>query len=199
MRNCVNCNKELNEKQEKYCSVKCSNKDTNKVHLSMEAQAQRYKERKLHLIKLQGGCCTKCGYNKNLAGLCFHHIDPSSKEFELNSRELSNRSIKNLEEEASKCLLLCHNCHMEEHWPSLDMTMLQLKDTTLKHPKKQDTKILWPSDEELSAMLWSKPMKEVAKALGVSSSRISVYTTKRNISKPPKNYWANKSELRKKK
>ena len=66
-----------------------------------------------------GGCCSKCGYNKNLAALEFHHIDPESKEFQIDIRRLSNTSMDKLQEEIHKCILLCANCHREEHNPNL--------------------------------------------------------------------------------
>lgn len=199
MSNCINCKKELAKEQEKYCSTKCANTTNNKKFLTMEAQEKRGKERKLYLVNRAGGCCNRCGYSNNLAALCFHHMDPKTKDFELNSRSLSNRKIDSLEKEADKCELLCHNCHMEEHYPSYTKESVEKEHNVLTLPKKaSNTKIDWPSDKELSKLIWSKPMKEVALKLGVSVSAVSLRTTRKNISKPPKNYWANKSEIRKK-
>lgn len=84
-------------------------------------QKDRGIERKLHLIKIKGGCCELCGYTKNVAALDFHHKDPSMKSFRLDIRHLSNRSMKDILEEASKCSLLCANCHREVHNPDLIM------------------------------------------------------------------------------
>lgn len=61
--------------------------------------------------------CEMCGYDKNTAALCFHHLDPSEKEFGLNS--CKTFSIERLRLEIEKCVVLCHNCHMEEHYPHL--------------------------------------------------------------------------------
>lgn len=64
--------------------------------------------------------CENCGYNKNIAALCFHHIKPEEKEFSLS--ELSKTAnIEIMKNEISKCSLLCHNCHMEEHYPHLNL------------------------------------------------------------------------------
>lgn len=66
--------------------------------------------------------CERCGYNKNYAALCFHHIDPLKKEFSFSeiSRTSSFTKLKeSITLELDKCIVLCHNCHMEEHYPHL--------------------------------------------------------------------------------
>jgi transposase-like protein len=64
------------------------------------------------LIDEAGGACVLCGYERCIAALHFHHVDPAAKRFGLGSRGLA-RSIKTLREEAAKCVLLCANCHAE--------------------------------------------------------------------------------------
>lgn len=65
--------------------------------------------------------CTKCGYNKNTAALCFHHLDPNKKEFSISHMtEYKGADRDILLKEISKCIVLCHNCHMEEHYPHLN-------------------------------------------------------------------------------
>lgn len=66
----------------------------------------------------------RCGYKKNLAALSFHHTDPENKRFKLDVRSLSNRTLEKIEKELSKCILLCHNCHAEEHFPELELEKL---------------------------------------------------------------------------
>ena len=82
---------------------------------SYPKQKQRGLLRKLQLINEFGGKCQKCGYDKNIAALEFHHINSDEKEFQLDMRHLSNTSITKLKEEVSKCELLCANCHRELH------------------------------------------------------------------------------------
>lgn len=60
-----------------------------------------------------------CGYNKNIAALEFHHINPEEKEFEIDIRHFSNTSLEKLKKEVNKCILLCANCHRELHNPKL--------------------------------------------------------------------------------
>jgi len=64
-----------------------------------------------------GTCCTRCGYDRNYAALTWHHRDRVSKRFEMDMRSLSNRSEDEIRGEARKCVLLCANCHAEEHYP----------------------------------------------------------------------------------
>lgn len=121
---CIVCNNKLTGRQEKFCSRKCKNKTSNYNHQIYEAQQKRGLSRKLELIKLLGGCCSKCQYNKNIAALSFHHIDPSKKTIKLDMRNLSNKSWQTCLNEAKKCELLCHNCHMELHHPTLSINLL---------------------------------------------------------------------------
>lgn len=62
------------------------------------------------LVREAGGACRLCGYDRCVAALQFHHLDPSSKAFEL-SREGVTRSLAEARAEAQKCILLCANCH----------------------------------------------------------------------------------------
>jgi predicted HNH restriction endonuclease len=83
-------------------------------------QCERALKRKLELIEYKGGKCEICGYDKNIATLDFHHINPDEKSFQLDSRHLSNTHIEKLLQEVNKCMLLCANCHREIHYPKFD-------------------------------------------------------------------------------
>ncbi len=78
-------------------------------------------KRKFELIKLKGGKCSSCGYDKNIAALEFHHLDPSQKESKLDTRKLSNSTMENILKEIEKCILVCANCHREIHSPELSL------------------------------------------------------------------------------
>ncbi len=75
---------------------------------------ERHK-RKEKLVKMLGGCCKRCGYKKSLAALSFHHIDPSTKVFDLSHNGNLLHSWEEVVKEALKCELLCLNCHSEIH------------------------------------------------------------------------------------
>lgn len=117
---CSSCNKKLLGKQVKWCSIKCKNQDSNIKYQSYQLQKKRALDRKIKIVNMSGGCCSKCGYKKNLAALEFHHINPSEKKFKLDSRKLSNSNWNTILSELSKCKLLCSNCHAEEHFPDLE-------------------------------------------------------------------------------
>ena len=64
-------------------------------------------------IKQQrGGTCERCGYNKCIKALEFHHLDPSKKDFTISNDHFK---LKEAVEESKKCILLCANCHRELH------------------------------------------------------------------------------------
>jgi len=121
MTNCIICSKELTGRQRKFCSTRCKNQHTNNKHQNYKAQQERGQIRRIELIDMLGGACSKCGYNRNYAALCFHHKDESTKEFKITIRECSNHSMDHLLNEVKKCTLLCHNCHMEEHYPQMSI------------------------------------------------------------------------------
>lgn len=60
-----------------------------------------------------GGCCSQCGYNRYAAALELHHRDPSAKEFSLCYSK--STTFDKIKPELNKCILLCANCHREEH------------------------------------------------------------------------------------
>lgn len=94
---CYDCSPEVNEN--------CSK--SNRITILRRAM-------KKEAVKRKGGKCEICGYNKNIAALQFHHLDPSIKEFGL----AQNGIIKSWEDywqEAQKCILVCANCHAEIH------------------------------------------------------------------------------------
>jgi predicted Zn-ribbon and HTH transcriptional regulator len=72
----------------------------------------RLKETKRKAVEYLGGRCQKCGYDKYLGALQFHHRDPLQKDPNLFSTWLSFEKFK---KELDKCDLLCANCHAEEH------------------------------------------------------------------------------------
>ena len=78
----------------------------------VEATVRRRHLLKRILVEEAGGKCILCGYSRCARALEFHHLDPGTKEFELGYRGCT-RSLASLRVEASKCVLLCSNCHAE--------------------------------------------------------------------------------------
>ncbi len=116
MKTCKVCNKPLTGRQTHFCSIECKNYYHQGFYPTQRARGIR---RKLQLVEMLGGKCMRCGYDKNLAALTFHHT--GEKNHALDMRSLSNRKIEKVMAEFSTCILLCANCHAEEHNPHLDM------------------------------------------------------------------------------
>jgi transposase len=77
-----------------------------------EAVAQRRRRVKEILVRDAGGRCHLCGYDRYAGALQFHHLDPGAKTFSLSHGGMT-RSLARARAEASKCALLCSNCHAE--------------------------------------------------------------------------------------
>ena len=101
------CNYHLcnNETKTKFCCVKCKNK----FHV-----VKRRNVLKEEAIKYKGDKCENCGYDKCHSALEFHHNDPSQKDFGI-SQDGNTRPWEVIKEELDKCVMLCANCHREEH------------------------------------------------------------------------------------
>lgn len=69
---------------------------------------------KERLVEYKGGKCEKCGYNKCITALEFHHIDPNEKDFGIGSFNVL--SFDKCKREVDKCILVCANCHREIHY-----------------------------------------------------------------------------------
>lgn len=115
---CSRCGKFLRGQQREYCSRLCKNRAHGSSKENQVTQNKRCLNRKIFLVNLLGGKCSKCGYHKNLTALCFHH--KKNKKFPLNSRHLTSHSIGELLKEVNKCILLCNNCHAELHNPKFN-------------------------------------------------------------------------------
>jgi len=81
-----------------------------------ESKVDRGHRLKVKIINLMGGKCSnpKCNLKYNGKNACIfqvHHIDPSKKEFAINTRTLINYSWNKILKEIKKCCLLCANCH----------------------------------------------------------------------------------------
>ena len=113
-----------------FCSTSCRNKYYSKENgfcVNSEKlkwfggrikTKQRKLNKKIKAIKLAGGKCQKCGYDKCFGALDFHHTDPFSKYKSL--KALWGRKWETIEIEVKKCELICANCHREHHWKEYD-------------------------------------------------------------------------------
>ena len=84
---CEICNEKFdsNSKSRIYC-YKCSGDSTRLNNETRKHQKTLLRRSmKLQAIKLLGGKCSICGYNKCIDALEFHHENPQEKEFKLGS------------------------------------------------------------------------------------------------------------------
>ena len=82
-----------------------------------ELQRKWRRETKELLVEMKGGCCSKCGYNKCIAALEFHH--PEGEDKKDRSLLMNRRKRDKVLADAQPLVLLCANCHAEEHYNGL--------------------------------------------------------------------------------
>lgn len=75
---------------------------------------ERFREYKKLAVAYKGGKCVRCGYDKCVAALDFHHTDPSEKDPRW--RLMRNWKFDRIKDELDKCILVCSNCHDEIHY-----------------------------------------------------------------------------------
>lgn len=86
-----------------YECKKCFTKRTSQAVIQNKKRALAY----------MGEKCSRCGYSKYAGALHFHHVNPEDKH--PNYRRMLKWSWERQKEELDKCVLLCANCHAEEH------------------------------------------------------------------------------------
>lgn len=182
-----------------YCK-ECCKKRVRNQNYNFKQKCLEYKNTK---------ACLNCGYNKNPAALDFHHLESEQKEFEI-TRSKTYGSVElhlTIKQELDKCIVLCANCHRELHNGSLkykdnifyetepehfEWVLKKDKPTKTKKenkPRQIKYKIEWPSNEEISRLVWEKPLSKIAEDLGVSDKAIAKFCQRNNIEKPSRVYW----------
>lgn len=78
---------------------------------STQRSITRRRGNKEILVAENGGSCSRCGYNKCIGALHFHHADYLTKSIGIG--KVMSRSLERAREEVAKCVLLCANCHAE--------------------------------------------------------------------------------------
>ncbi len=99
---------------------KAENTDHRSV-MHRKRQRDKRNERKAYFVQYKGNKCHRCGGTFPLCCYDFHHVDESTKSFEI--APAMDRGLVILTEEVDKCILLCANCHRIIHSidsPTLD-------------------------------------------------------------------------------
>lgn len=87
-------------------------------------QIKNYRKKiKLTAILYKGSKCKKCGYNDNIAALDFHHLDLKEKDFGISASHVGWDKLK---KELDKCIILCSNCHREEHNKDMNLDIVRV-------------------------------------------------------------------------
>lgn len=92
-----------------------------------DAVTKRRRKVKRMLVVEAGGKCLICGYDRSVAALQFHHLDPDEKRFGIAQRGCTN-GIEVVRKEAAKCALLCANCHVEVEAGLTELPLLDPAD-----------------------------------------------------------------------
>ncbi len=79
-----------------------------------KAVAKRRRKLREQAVEYMGGKCQRCGYKTCIEALDFHHLDPREKEFGISASGMT-RSWERIKTELNKCIMICANCHREEH------------------------------------------------------------------------------------
>ena len=118
--NCSVCNSELEVSI--FCPQKCCSDECRKVYKKEYLKNKKYNyndvknwrlKKKKKAIEYKGGKCEKCGYDKCISAMEFHHLNPLEKDFSISSN--INMSYEKIKKELDKCILVCANCHREIH------------------------------------------------------------------------------------
>ena len=80
-----------------------------------EIYRSKDRQAKQKCVDYKGGRCAICGYNKCLAALDFHHINPNEKETAI-AGIFSLKQWEYVKQELDKCICVCSNCHRELHY-----------------------------------------------------------------------------------
>ena len=100
----------------------CGENDSNKFYSRQKQKCKKChnkrtakdgKNKRIKAIELLGSSCQHCGYNKCSSALEFHHIDPTIKD--VNYSTMRGWTFSRIKKELDNCILLCANCHREEH------------------------------------------------------------------------------------
>lgn len=90
------------------------------------------RKQKREAVEYKGGACEKCGYDKCVAAMEFHHRDPSEKDFQISG---TYRSLARLKPELDKTQLLCANCHRELHDAEIE-NLIEARQAKLREMPK---------------------------------------------------------------
>jgi hypothetical protein len=120
-----NKNKSRKDGLQKYCKL-CTRKSdkllyqnnpNRKIELLEYNKQLKIKSREI-VKKYKDFGCKICGEKEHVC-LDFHHLESSEKEYQISA--MMGMSVKKLQLEILKCVVLCSNCHRKVHANLIDL------------------------------------------------------------------------------
>lgn len=117
IKQCKICGKDFQIKANGHTRIYCYECSPSYEHgeSKSETMIALRKAMKKQAVKMRGGKCERCGYDKCIGALQFHHRNPEEKKFGLSMNGITHSWNEYLLE-VEKCDLLCANCHAEAHY-----------------------------------------------------------------------------------
>ena len=173
------------------CVLLCRNCHREK-HFKTNNVNNKFKELKIEHIKLLDiQKCNNCGYDACNDALEFHHINQSTKKFNISNGKASKFISFEVIEELKKCIILCANCHKLVH-SDLNFFNSHYEEIINKSNDLQYKKLLNLND---LMDLYSKGygVKEISKLLNKNESTIS--TALKRMGVPPSFTFVNNDDI----
>ena len=130
---------------------------------------------KIKLVEYKGGKCERCGYDKCIDALEFHHLNPDEKDFGLSCGD--TRSLEKLKAEADKCIMVCANCHREIHAEERERKILE------RDEKKIENEIVFFNNNAKNKRLQSRKLLKEKLILSEIVNDIDKKISKKDIAK----------------
>lgn len=168
--------------------VKCQLLCSNCHHLEHDKGQNSNRAKKLCLEYKHVASCENCNENQ-IELLEFHHVDPSTKKFNISGGYLFKKGWDSVEDislrirkELDKCQVLCSNCHNEkqfelELFEQLKAEIIKKVDEieNIQQPKKIDRNLIIELNKE------GKSQKEIAEIIGCKPHTICTILKQENI------------------
>ena len=162
---------------------------SNQFPMSSSDLRKRLVKEGLKELKCEGEDCGLIEWKNKPLRLELDHIDGNH----------FNNNLSNLR-------ILCPNCHSQTPGHRKPKTITPAVQKYCACGKKitkeaidcpacvgkrlqQNTKIKWPSKEELENLVWEQPRTKLSALLGVSDTIIAKHCRRLGIAMPPKGYW----------
>ncbi len=154
--------------------------------------------KKRRAVEYMGGKCIVCNYDKCIAALHFHHIEPHDKEFGFSSN--MTKPFEVLQIELNKCIIVCSNCHSEIHAGLMEIDEYVVLQNEIRQTYIPETKPVVnyapvvkiskkPDKETLEKLVWEMSCVKIGEKYGVSDNAVNKWCKFYGIQKPGRGDW----------